>query len=337
MDVIRTPDERFENLSGYPFAKNYTEVPDTEGGSLRIHHVDEGSRDAEPVLCLHGQPTWSFLYRNMIPIFVDAGMRVVAPDFVGFGRSDKPTSVDDYTYARHVQWMSCWLEALDLQNINLFCQDWGGLIGLRLVAAYPERFARVVVANTGLPDGTGVPEQAGPAMRKLYESLPVVTPGELMPLFRKKDGPPGFMYWRKMCAEAPSLKISDLVSAAGGFPKETMAGYDAPFPDDRYMQGARKFPSLVPIFPDDPEIPANRKAWEVLAAFDKPLLTAFSDGDPVTAGGEKIFQERVAGAKGQQHVTINGAGHFLQEEKAAECAAVLLELCRANPLSKSNS
>ena len=200
MKTLRTPDERFESLPGYSFAPHYSEVPDGEGGALRIHHLDEGAPDAELILCLHGQPTWSFLYRKMIPVFVEAGFRVIAPDFVGFGRSDKPTERSDYTYARHVAWMSAWLEGLDLRGINLFCQDWGGLIGLRLVAAYPERFARVVAANTGLPDGGDAPPDAAPALHALYDSLPIVKASELFERFRAKDGPPGFLFWRKYCA-----------------------------------------------------------------------------------------------------------------------------------------
>ena len=330
MKTLRTPDERFANLPGYPFAPHYSEVPDGEGGTLRIHCVDEGSGDAGLILCLHGQPTWSYLYRKMIPIFVDAGFRVVAPDFVGFGRSDKPTETDDYTYARHVAWMSAWLGSLDLRDINLFCQDWGGLIGLRLVAAYPERFARVVAANTGLPDGGGLPPDAAGPMRALYDTIPIVPASELFERFAAKDGPPGFFFWRKYCAESPEFRIGDVMqNAGGGLSDEQRAAYEAPFPDARYLAGARKFPSLVPIFPDDPEIPANRAAWEVLAKFDRPFLTSFSDGDPVTAGMHEVLQERIAGAKGVDHVTIEGAGHFLQEDKGEVVAEEMIKFIRA--------
>ena len=331
MDVLRTPDERFENLKGYPFAPHYTEVPDSAGGKLRIHHVDEGPRDGEPILLLHGQPTWSYLYRKMIPILAGAGHRVLAPDFVGFGRSDKPTRVDDYSYARHVAWMSAWLETLDLRGVTLFCQDWGGLIGLRLVAAHPERFARVVAANTALPD-MRLPEAVATGMRELYTTLPVIETGELLELFTK-GGPSAFLSWQKLCAESPDLQIGGLIAAASGgaLDPAVAAGYDAPFPDDRYKAGPRKFPSLVPLFPDDPAIPDHEAAWTVLATFDKPFLTAFSDGDPVTRGGEKAFQERVAGAKGVAHVTIHGAGHFLQEDKGEEVAQAILDFVRAHP------
>jgi haloalkane dehalogenase len=335
MKILRTPDERFEKLPGYAFAPHYSEVADAEGGRLRIHHLDEGPRDGEIVLCLHGQPTWSYLYRKMIPVLVSAGLRVIAPDFVGFGRSDKPTQTSDYSYARHVAWMRAWLGQLDLQGVTLFCQDWGGLIGLRLVAAEPERFARVVAANTGLPDGAGVPAEAAPAMHALYASLPVVPASELAARFLDKSGPPGFLFWRKHCAEAPDFSVGKVMGVAGGrpMPAEIVAAYEAPFPDARFLAGARRFPSLVPVFPDDPEIPANREAWKTLAAFDRPFLTAFSDRDPVTAGMEKVLQERIAGAKAVRHVTIRGAGHFLQEDAGEEVAKTVVDFIRSHPLA----
>jgi haloalkane dehalogenase len=332
MKTVRTPDTRFENLPGYPFAPHYSEIPDGEGGSLRIHHVDEGTGEAGVILCLHGQPSWSFLYRKMIPVFVDAGFRVVAPDLVGFGRSDKPTEIDDYTYARHVAWMSAWLEGLDLRDINLFCQDWGGLVGLRLVAAYPERFARVVAANTGLPDGGGLPESAAAPMHELYETIPVVPASELGTRFASKEGPPGFFYWRKYCAESPEFSVGDVMESAGGgngLTPEVRAAYEAPFPDASFVAGARKFPSLVPIFPDDPELPANRAAWEVLEQFDKPFRTSFSDGDPVTAGMHTVLEDRIAGAKGIDHVTIEGAGHFLQEDQGELVAREMISFIQS--------
>ena len=281
---------------------------------------------------MHGQPSWSFLYRKMVPIFAEAGYQVLAPDLVGFGRSDKPALREDYTYANHVAWMTAWLEANDLRKLTLVCQDWGGLIGLRLVAEQTDRFARVVVANTGLPDGTGIPEDAGPAMRKLYESLPVVKAAELGERFAAKDGPPGFFYWRKYCAESPEFSVADVMRSIAGAAEEIIAAYAAPFPDPSYEAGARQFPSLGPIFPDDPAIPANRRAWKVLRSFEKPFLTASSDSDPVTRGAHVRFQEEVPGAKGQPHTTIKGAGHFLQEEKGPELAAAVLHFIEQNPL-----
>jgi haloalkane dehalogenase len=327
MDCRRTPDHRFENLSDYPFAPNYTSIADGEGGELRLHYLDEGPADGAVVLLLHGQPTWSYLYRHMIPLLVEAGHRVIAPDLIGFGRSDKPCSQDDYSYAGHVAWMSEWLESLALNDITLFCQDWGGLIGLRLVAAYPERFARVVVANTGLPTGM-IPEEMTEPLQEVYATLPVVDVSELGERFRDTSGVPGFLYWRKFCAATPELKVSALMdfTATGSLSAEDLVAYDAPFPDDRFMAGARKFPSLVPIFKDDPAVPDNQAAWKILEQFDKPLMTAFADDDPVTAGGDAPFRERVPGAQGVEHRTIANAGHFLQEDQPAACVAAILAL-----------
>ena len=230
MDILRTPDERFSNLPDYPFKPHYIEA-----GWLRIHYVDEGPPNAAPVLMLHGEPSWSYLYRKMIPIFVSAGLRAIAPDLVGFGRSDKPAKREDYTYLRHVNWMTRLIQKLDLSMITLVCQDWGGLIGLRIVAEHPERFARIVAANTGLPTG---------------------------------EGPIGdaFMAWRKFSQETPTFPVGQIIQGgcANALPPEVVAAYDAPFPDERFKAGARQFPILVPIAPDDPAVPANREAWEVL-------------------------------------------------------------------------
>jgi haloalkane dehalogenase len=291
MESLRTPDDRFANLPGYPFAPHYATVD-----GLRIHYVDEGPRSAAPILCLHGEPSWSYLYRKMIPIFVAAGHRVVAPDLVGFGRSDKPVRREDYTFARHVAWMRGVLEALDLRRATLVGQDWGGLVGLRLVAEHPHRFARVVVANTGLPTG---------------------------------DTPlgPAFDAWREFSQTTPVFAVGRIVQGgcATALPDDVVAAYDAPFPDDRYKAGARQFPTLVPARPDDPASDANRAAWKVLREWRKPFLTAFSDKDPVTAGGDRVFRETVPGAAGQPHTTIEGAGHFLQEDRGEEFARVVVD------------
>ena len=333
MEILRTPEERFQGLAEYPFEPHYVEIDSGAGPTLRIHYVDEGPRDGEIVLCMHGQPTWSYLYRHMIPHFTAAGYRVIAPDLVGFGRSDKPASTRDYTYAGHVGWMSQWLEALDLVDLTLVCQDWGGLIGLRLVAAYPERFARVVVANTGLPDAQGLPPEMAAPMRALLASIEVPTAQELGHRFREPGPAPGFFYWIRFAAEQPDFRVSQLmqVTAMQPLTEQQQAAYDAPFPGDRYMAGARRFPSLVPIFPDDPELPAQRAAWAVLRQFDKPFLTAFGDSDPVTAGQHQRFQQDVPGARGQNHVTIEQAGHFLQEDQPAAFAQVVIDFMRANP------
>jgi haloalkane dehalogenase len=295
MEILRTPDERFANLPDYNFVPNYIEVAD-----LRIHYIDEGPREAEPVLLLHGEPSWSYLYRKMIPIIASAGYRVVAPDLVGFGRSDKPASRADYTYQRHVDWMLAVIESLDLRRITLFGQDWGGLIGLRLAAENEQRFARIVASNTFLPTGD-------------------IPPGE------------AFLGWQRFSQETPTFHAGGIVK--GGCvvkpSPEVIAAYNAPFPDDRYLAGARQFPLLVPTTPDDPASVANRAAWEVLKRWQKPFLTAFSDSDTITRGGDRFFQATVPGTKNQPHTTITGAGHFLQEDKGSELAQVIVNFLRS--------
>ena len=334
MESLRTPDERFANLGGYPYAPNYCEIDDTEDGLLRMHYVDEGPASGEVLLCLHGQPTWSYLYRKIIPLLVSQGYRVLAPDLVGFGRSDKPASRDDYTYARHVSWMAGFIAALKLKDITLVCQDWGGLIGLRVLAQQPELFVRVVTANTGLPDAHGMSLAMAKPMHDLLAGIPALPPEAMGDMLRKNEMGAGFMYWIKHCAEYPNFVISDVISlsSASGLTEAQKRAYDAPFPAEEYKQGARQFPTLVPIFPDDVAIADNRKAWEQLAQFNKPFLTSFTDNDPVTAGAYQRFQEGVPGARGQQHVTIKGGGHFLQEETGEEFAQVILDFCSANPL-----
>lgn len=329
MEFVRTPDERFRDLPGWSWAPRYASVPDGEGGSLRMHYVDEGRRDSPPILCVHGQPTWSYLYRKMIPVFLAAGRRVIAPDLVGFGRSDKPARVTDYSYARHVAWLRAFVESLDLHGITLICQDWGGLVGLRVVAEAPERFARVITSNTGLPDAKGIPESAAPALRALYAGLPVPeTMLDVMKGFARagEGGAPAFMYWQKHCAESAQFTPEAVMRAmCPKLGEAEIAAYAAPFPDERFRAGARRFPTLVPIMPDDVAIPDNRRAWESLRHFTKPFLTAFTDGDPVTAGLHARFQEEVPGAKGQPHTTIRGAGHFVQEDAGEELARIALD------------
>ena len=297
METLRTPDDRFVDLADYPFAPHYVDVADGEGGSLRIHYLDEGPSSAAPVLLLHGEPSWSYLYRHIIPPLVAAGHRVVVPDLVGFGRSDKPTETSDYTYARHVAWMSeALLERLDLRDVTLFAQDWGGLVGLRLVAAAPDRFARVAVGNTGLPTGHATP-------------------------------PESFLDWQRFSRESPVFPIGNIIDGGTltSLSDGVIAAYDAPFPDESYKAGARIFPSLVPTSPDDPASADNVAAWEVLSQFERPWLTCFSDSDPITGGGEAVFIERVPGARGQPHTTIENAHHFLQEDQGPRLAEVLID------------
>jgi len=298
VEVLRTPDARFEGLADWPFAPRYLTVKDADGTDLRIHYVDEGPRDGPAVLLMHGEPSWAYLYRKIIPALVAKGCRAIAPDLIGFGRSDKPARRTDYTYERHVAWMSAWLTALDLEDITLFCQDWGGLIGLRLVAAFPERFAGVIAANTGLPVGTGMSE--------------------------------GFQALLAFSQSVPQMPIGMLLN--GGSKRELtpaeIAAYDAPFPDETYKEGARQFPTLVPVTAEHASVAENQAAWAVLERFGKPFLTAFSDADPVTKGGEAVFKARVPGAKGQPHVILSG-GHFLQEDSPAEIAGLIDSMIQA--------
>jgi len=307
--TIRTPDEAFADLPDFPFEPRYLQIDDAEvtdgpdgPGRVRVHHLDEGPTDGPVVLLMHGEPSWSFLYRHMVPPLVAAGCRVVAPDLVGFGRSDKPTEQDDYTYQRHVDWMRRALiddDGLGLHGVTFFGQDWGGLVGLRLVAEHSDRFARVVVGNTGLPTG---------------------------------DRPPsdGFLAWQRFSQAVEDFAVGFIVNSGcvTDLAPEVVAAYDAPFPDDTYKAGARRFPMLVPTSADDPAAGPNRAAWESLRAFDRPFLTTFSDQDPVTGGGYAIFQREVAGAQDQPHLTIEGGGHFLQEDKGPELAEVVLDHMR---------
>ncbi|MBS0331879.1 MAG: haloalkane dehalogenase [Proteobacteria bacterium] len=292
MQVLRTPEDRFEGLEGWRYTPRYATVPDADGTQLRLHYVDEGPEDGAIVLLMHGEPSWAYLYRKIIAGLVARDRRVIAPDLIGFGRSDKPAARADYTYERHVAWMSHWLRQMEPQDVTLFCQDWGGLIGLRLVAAFPNLFAGVVAANTGLPVGAGMTD--------------------------------GFKAWRDFSQSVPQFPVGFIVNGGTGrdlSPAE-VAAYDAPFPDESYKEGARQFPLLVPVEADQASVRENKAAWEVLSKFDKPFVTAFSDGDAVTRGGEAVFQERVPGAKGQPHVTLHG-GHFLQEDSPDEIVDVI--------------
>ena len=293
MEVLRTPDSRFENLPDWSYAPRYADITDAATGqTLRMAYVDEGPRDGATVLLLHGEPSWSYLYRHMIPALVASGRRVLAPDLIGFGRSDKPADRDDYTYERHVAWLGQWFTDLDLGDVTLFCQDWGGLLGLRLVAAFPERFAGVIVANTGLPVGTGLSD--------------------------------AFAQWVAFSQSTSDLPIGQIVDAGTGrsLRSDEVAAYDAPFPDASYKAGACQFPTLVPVTAEHASVQENKAAWTVLTQFDKPFVTAFSDADPITAGGHAVFQKMVPGAKDQPHVTLAGA-HFLQEDCPEDIVAVI--------------
>jgi haloalkane dehalogenase len=293
--VLRTPDACFAGLPDFAYPPHYTEL-----GGLRIAHIDEGPRDAPVVLLMHGEPTWSYLYRKMIPGLVQAGLRAVAPDLVGFGRSDKPADAADHSYLNQVRWMSAWLRAHDLRGITLFCQDWGSLIGLRMVAEDPERFDRIVLANGGLPTGTG----------------PI---------------PRAFKLWRAFARHSPWFPVGRIVRAgcAQGLTAAAVAAYDAPFPSREYKTAVRVYPGLVPTTPTDPERLRNEQAWALFGRWHKPFLTLFSTRDPITRGGDRPWREQVPGAQGQPHAAIRGAGHFLQEDQGEALARAIAAFVRA--------
>ncbi len=304
MTFLRTPDERFGNLPDFPFAPHYVEI-----NGARVHYVDEGA--GETVLMLHGEPSWSFLYRKMVPPLVKAGYRAVVPDFIGFGRSDKYAELEAYTYQMHVDTLWAFIQKLDLRDITFVMQDWGGVVGLRVAGEHPERVARLVVMNTGLPTG-----EFGPT-----------PPDDAAP-----DNP--FFRWRRRSRETADLAIGQLVQEATvtDLPPEVIAAYDAPFPDVTYKAGARAWPSLVPMFSDMPGVKENKKAWEVFETWDKPVFAMFSDGDPITHGGERQFRRRIPTAAREPEITIHGAGHFLQEDRGEEIAENIIAFMRRNPL-----
>jgi haloalkane dehalogenase len=295
MAVLRTPDDRFASLPDYPFAPRYVDLD-----GLRMHYVDEGDPSAPIVLLLHGEPSWSYLYRTMIPPLVAAGLRCVAPDLIGFGKSDKPTDRAAYTYATHMAWLHAFTEQLDLDDVTLFGQDWGGLLGLRWVAEAADRVARVVASNTGLPTGD-------------------------------QRMPEAFFAWQQLSQAMPELPVGGIVARGCVRPvaAEVIAAYDAPFPDESYKAGARQFPLLVPSRPDDPASEANRAAWATLKTFARPVLTLFSDNDPITRGGETFLQQAIPGCAGQPHRTIANAGHFVQEDAGPELADAIVAFVRA--------
>lgn len=285
IDYLRTPDECFKHLPNYSFEPNYVDID-----GLCMHYVDEGNKKADPILMLHGEPTWSYLYRHMIPICAAAGHRVIAPDLIGFGKSDKPIHIKDYSYQSHMDWMKHFIEVLDLKNITLVCQDWGSLIGLRLAAENEERFKAIVVGNGMLPTGDLEPPKA-------------------------------FKIWKKFALNSPWFPIARIVESGSfkSLSKDERRAYDAPFPNKKFKAGARAFPALVPVTVDDPATQANRAAWEILKDWKKPFLTTFSNGDPITRGGDKYMRDLIPGSKGLAHKTLKG-GHFLQEDSGTEFA-----------------
>lgn len=330
MDVLRTPDGQFEGLEGYEFAPNYLEIAAADGTPLRIHYLDEGPRDGELILCMHGQPSWSYLYRKMIPLLTAAGYRVIAPNLIGFGKSDKPVAVDNYTYQSHVDWMTAWLSALDLRDITLVCQDWGGLIGLRLAGENPDRFARLVIANTTLPGTDMIADETSAMLAQMYDGIPTPSAQDVAGQFA--NGSPGaFLYWIKYCADGPAFSVRDVFGLLSNIEDEAVLdGYQSPFPDDRFIAGARKFPSCVPLLPAGaPDRIKGDASWKVLEERNFPVLTAFSDGDPVTNGGEQRFINRLENVK---NITIKGGGHFLQEDTPEPLVEAIVEFMRETPI-----
>ena len=351
MKILRTPDSRFANLADYPFEPHYTTVQTDDGSDLRVHHVDEGPVDGSLVLCMHGQPVWSYLYRKMIPLLVGEGMRVIAPDLPGYGRSDKPAALEDYSYQSQVDWMGRWLERNDFSGITFFGQDWGGLIGLRMVVDHPDRFDRVVISNTGLPYNPDLPDEVVKEVEDFRAEAPTPSLVEMQRALSQMPGNPAtkFAYWQKFCWETEDMPIGFMMSMMMekrsnlsqatrfllhnlglGAPSSDLAkAYDAPFPDRSYKMGPRAMPSQVPTLPTDPSLEAQRKAWEFFERFDKPFLCAFADNDPVTRGGDTHFRERVPGAKGLPHTTIHGGGHFVQELCPDQVTAAIVNLIRS--------
>lgn len=350
MKILRTPEQCFINLKDYPFEPNYTVIKTECGNNMRIHHIDEGPKDGPIILCMHGQPVWSYLYRKMIPFLNHQGIRVIAPDLPGYGKSDKPAARKDYSYQRQVDWISQWLEANDFNNLNLFGQDWGGLIGLRVIADHPERFDRVIISNTGLPYRPDVPEEIVQQVREFRENAKTPTLPEMARKLRTTDKDQGlsFAYWQKYCWETKDIPIGFMMSSmlerkrsklstmldllfinlglknVSPFQTELGKAYAAPFPNQFYKMGPRAMPSQVPTMPDDPSLEAQKKAWEFYKTFEKPFLCAFSDNDPVTRGADREFLNLVPGAQGQTHSTVEGGGHFIQEEKPEEISEIII-------------
>lgn len=298
MQILTTPQDRFAGIPDYPFAENWIEIDLGDGYSANQHYVDEGDKKAPPVLLFHGEPSWSYLYRKMIPLLVEAGFRVLAPDLIGFGKSDKPDDIEFYTYERHVDWLKQWRAAVEPRPAALFCQDWGGLLGLRMVALDPQLFACVVASNTFLPAG-GTPSSA-------------------------------FLAWREFARSSPDFRIGPLIDRAtqSALSEAEIAAYDAPFPDEASKAGARAFPALVPVEDGMPGVAENKAAWGPLAAYDKPFLTLFGEEDPVTKGSEKFLVQRIAGAAGLDHRTLSPCGHFCQEDQPQALAAGIIEMAR---------
>ncbi len=354
MKILRTPDECFDRLKDYPFEPNYTVIKTECGNDIRIHHIDEGPKDGPIILCMHGQPVWSYLYRKMIPLLTNAGLRVIAPDLPGYGKSDKPASRQDYSYQSQVNWMGRWLQLNNFHDLNLFGQDWGGLIGLRLIVDQPDRFSRVIISNTGLPYRPEVSDQIIQQVKDFRDNAKTPTLVEMGQKLRTSDQDEGlsFAYWQKYCWETQDMPIGFMMSSFlernrskwqlildllfincglknfSPFRTELGKAYEAPFPSKTYKIGPRAMPSQVPTLSNDPSLEAQKKAWEFYETFEKPFLCAFSDNDPVTKGSDSKFIKVVPGAKEQSHTTVKQGGHFIQEEKPEEISEIIINFIR---------
>ena len=359
MEILRTPDHCFDNIPDYPFEPHYTTIKTHDGSDLRIHHIDEGPKDGPVILCMHGQPVWSYLYARMIPHLVKAGIRVIAPDLPGYGKSDKPAAREDYSYQRQVDWMNQWLVENDFTNLTFFGQDWGGLIGLRMVADNGDRFARVAIGNTGLPYNPGVPPEVVEEVIAFRNSKKRLTLFSMMKELKKMNGLGGkrhdgarlFAYWQKYTWQTPdvpagiisssqmetrsplAVALELFIGAVGlrkisPFRTQLSTIYEAPFPSPKYKMAVRAMPTQVPIMPDR-SLEAQKKAWEFFEQFEKPFLCVGAGNDPITNGFEKPWLAKVPGTKGQPHATIGG-GHFFQWKKAEKLSQILADFIFKN-------
>ena len=357
MQILRTPEDQFAGVKDYPFAPHYTVIKTHDGSDLRIHHIDEGPVDGPVILCMHGQPVWSYLYARMVPHLVKAGIRVIAPDLPGYGKSDKPAAREDFSYQRQVDWMNQWLVQNDFSNLTFFGQDWGGLIGLRMVADNNDRFDRVAIGNTGLPYNPDASEsliarinafRASPLKLNLYSMMRQVSK---MDGVKGESGVDQFAYWQKYTWETENLPVGIIASSMMeprnklALALELFTGYiglrkispfrtslskamEAPFPTPAYKMATRAMPSQVPTIPDQ-SLQAQKKAWDFFKKFEKPFICIGAGNDPVTNGFEKQWLKNVPGTKGQAHTTIGG-GHFFQWTKAEKLSQLLAEFIHAN-------
>ncbi len=296
MKIIRSPEERFMALPDFPFAPNYFDLTDNEFPGLRMHYLDEGSPEAPVVLLMHGQGCWSYIFRHMIPVLTEAGLRVIAPDFIGFGRSDKLPSTEDYSFQKHVDWIINFLDGMMLQDINAYLFDWGGFFGLRIAGERPEFFSRIALSNTNLPHGDA----------------------------RGRDW---FIKWRAEQFAMPRFPQGEMVNEGAHFKlsPETIAAFDAPYPDESYKTGPRRFPMILPISADDPASPANAQAWKQLGKWQKPVLTLFSAAFEGSAMGPERLIEHIPGCRNQEHALLEEANFYLVEDQPVEIARRLLK------------